>query len=36
MSGMAASRAICGQPTSIVGYDFLRTPFWEVVAEFAE
>jgi uncharacterized protein with NAD-binding domain and iron-sulfur cluster len=26
MSGMAASRAICGQPAVIVGYDFLRTP----------
>ena len=25
MSGMAASRAICGQPAVIVGYDFLRT-----------
>lgn len=24
MSGMAASRAICGQPRTIVGYDFLR------------
>lgn len=24
MSGMAASRAICGQPEKIVGYDFLR------------
>ena len=26
MSGMAAARAICGQPAAIVGYDFLRTP----------
>jgi uncharacterized protein with NAD-binding domain and iron-sulfur cluster len=25
MSGMAASRAICGAPATIVGYDFLRT-----------
>ena len=24
MSGMAASRAICGQPATIVGYDFLQ------------
>ena len=24
MSGMAASRAICGQPEQIVGYDFLQ------------
>jgi len=24
MSGMAAARAICGQPQTIVGYDFLR------------
>jgi uncharacterized protein with NAD-binding domain and iron-sulfur cluster len=26
MSGMAASRAICGQPAEIVGYDFLQRP----------
>ncbi len=26
MSGMAAARAISGQPVTIVGYDFLRTP----------
>jgi hypothetical protein len=26
MSGMAAARAISGQPPEIVGYDFLTTP----------
>jgi hypothetical protein len=27
MSGAAASRAICGEPTKIVGYDFLQRRF---------
>jgi Flavin containing amine oxidoreductase len=27
MSGAAASRAICGEPTRIVGYDFLQRRF---------
>ena len=26
MSGMAASKAICGQPEEVVGYDFLQRP----------
>lgn len=36
MSGMAASRAICGQPAKIVGYDFLqRRPSQQHILDFA-
>ena len=31
MSGMAAARAICGEPTSIIGYDFLTRKLSQIV-----